>query len=105
MHNRKLPVMCGPSLARHHTPVTTDDELCHLVEPAWASVLLHATQSLFDSMPGRISAVVTVRGGGSGYTGAFGDGPRNFEPWSRHGGWWMTPELATLTLLPNHTTG
>ncbi|GFX12010.1 uncharacterized protein TNCV_2997941 [Trichonephila clavipes] len=53
-------------LALHYTPVTTVDELWHCVEAAWASVPVHVIQSLFDSMPRRISAVITPRGGCSG---------------------------------------
>ncbi|GFX88032.1 uncharacterized protein TNCV_158501 [Trichonephila clavipes] len=46
----------------------------------------------FDSEPHRFSMVFTLIGN---YTRAFGDGPRNFEPWS-------TPELAPplLTTTP-----
>ncbi|GFT53056.1 hypothetical protein TNCV_4232031 [Trichonephila clavipes] len=43
--------MVAEQLAHHHTPVTSVDELWHPVEAAWASVPIHATQSLFDSMP------------------------------------------------------
>ncbi|GFU84812.1 transposable element Tcb1 transposase [Trichonephila clavipes] len=50
-------------LARHHTPVTTVDELWHSVEAAWASVNAHALQFLFDSIPRSTSAVTTDRGG------------------------------------------
>ncbi|GFU50372.1 transposable element Tcb2 transposase [Trichonephila clavipes] len=50
-------------LARHHTPVTTVDELWYHVEAALSFVPIHAIQSLFDSCPGRISAVITARGG------------------------------------------
>ncbi|GFV86941.1 hypothetical protein TNCV_2198931 [Trichonephila clavipes] len=53
-------------LAYHSTPVTTVDELWHCIEAAWTSLLMHAIQSLFDSMPRCISAVTTVRGR-SGY--------------------------------------
>ncbi|GFW19747.1 uncharacterized protein TNCV_1606371 [Trichonephila clavipes] len=74
--------MAAERLARHHTPVTTVDELWHRVEAAWASVPIHAIQSLSDSMARRRSAVITARGGCSGYARAFGNRPRNFEPWS-----------------------
>ncbi|GIY67363.1 hypothetical protein CDAR_255061 [Caerostris darwini] len=95
MHDHMLPVLYGPEkyfrqlpsparapnlspienvwsmvaerLARHHTPVTTVDELWHRVEAARASVSVHAIQSLFVSMSRRISAVITARGGCSGY--------------------------------------
>ncbi|GFX43592.1 transposable element Tcb1 transposase [Trichonephila clavipes] len=54
-------------LARSHTPVTMVDELWHRVTAAWPSVFVHVIQSLFDSMPRRISDVITARGGCSGY--------------------------------------
>ncbi|GFX77987.1 uncharacterized protein TNCV_971421 [Trichonephila clavipes] len=37
-------------------PVTTVDKLWYCVEASWASVHVHAIQSLFDSMPRRIKA-------------------------------------------------
>ncbi|GFX77040.1 transposable element Tcb1 transposase [Trichonephila clavipes] len=49
--------MVAERLACHHTV----DELWRRVEAAWASV------PVFDSMPRRISAVITARGGCSGY--------------------------------------
>ncbi|GFV83810.1 hypothetical protein TNCV_2555961 [Trichonephila clavipes] len=55
--------MVAQRRARHHTPVTTVDELWYCVEAAWSSVPVHAIQSLFDSMPRRISPVITARGG------------------------------------------
>ncbi|GFV31671.1 hypothetical protein TNCV_2189841 [Trichonephila clavipes] len=58
--------MTAERLSRHHTSVTTVNELWHRVEAAWAFVPVHAIQSLFDSMPMRISAVITARGGCSG---------------------------------------
>ncbi|GFT13655.1 transposable element Tcb1 transposase [Trichonephila clavipes] len=59
--------MVAMRLDRHHTPVATVDELWYLVEAARSSVPVHAVQSLFDSMPRRISAVITARGGRFGY--------------------------------------
>lgn len=59
--------MVAERLARHHTAVTTVDELWRRVEAAWAAVPVHAIQSLFDSMPRRINAVIAARGGCSGY--------------------------------------
>ncbi|GFT60300.1 transposable element Tcb1 transposase [Trichonephila clavipes] len=50
-------------LARHHTPVATADELWYPVEAAWLSVPVWALQSMCDSMPRRISAVITAPGG------------------------------------------
>ncbi|GFX40166.1 uncharacterized protein TNCV_4318011 [Trichonephila clavipes] len=53
--------MVAERLSRHHTLVTMIDELWHRVKTAWASVPEHTIQSLFDSMPRRISAVITAR--------------------------------------------
>ncbi|GFU04629.1 uncharacterized protein TNCV_4377131 [Trichonephila clavipes] len=36
------------------------DELWYRFEPTWSTVPVHAIQSLFDSMPKRISAVIVV---------------------------------------------
>ncbi|GFU82867.1 uncharacterized protein TNCV_266641 [Trichonephila clavipes] len=44
-------------------PVPTVDELWYHVKAAWSSVPVHAIQSLLDSMPRRISSVITARGG------------------------------------------
>ncbi|GFS94007.1 uncharacterized protein TNCV_4480571 [Trichonephila clavipes] len=82
MHDRRLPVLYGPSfntekvwlfplparssdlspteniwsmvaerLSRHHTAVTSVDDLWHRVEAALVSVPVDAIQSLFGSMP------------------------------------------------------
>ncbi|GFW46953.1 transposable element Tcb1 transposase [Trichonephila clavipes] len=64
---RNVWFLVAERLARHHTSVTTVDELWHRVEAAWAPVHVHTIQSLFDSMPKRISAVTIARGGCSGY--------------------------------------
>ncbi|GFV08875.1 hypothetical protein TNCV_3821181 [Trichonephila clavipes] len=50
-------------LTRHHTTVTTVDKLWHRVKAAWASVLIHALQPLFEYVQGRISALIIARGG------------------------------------------
>ncbi|GFX17202.1 hypothetical protein TNCV_2857251 [Trichonephila clavipes] len=55
--------MVAKRLARNLTPVITFDEMRYRVEAAWSSVPVHAILSLFDSMPRRISAVTTTRGG------------------------------------------
>ncbi|GFT46782.1 odorant receptor [Trichonephila clavipes] len=59
--------MVAERLTRHHTTVPTVDELGHRVEAAWASIPVHAIQSLFYSMPRRISAVIIDRGSCSKY--------------------------------------
>ncbi|GFU99005.1 hypothetical protein TNCV_3382491 [Trichonephila clavipes] len=62
-----LPVALPFRLARYHTDVTTVDELLYSVEATWLYVSVHAIQSLFDSIPRRITAVITARGGGFWY--------------------------------------
>ncbi|GFY18875.1 hypothetical protein TNCV_3875631 [Trichonephila clavipes] len=68
--------MVAKPLVRHHTPVTTVDELWYFVEASQSSVPVHAIQSLFDSMPKRIKAVISVRGG-----------PAPFDPRTSTGQW------------------
>ncbi|CAL1298246.1 unnamed protein product [Larinioides sclopetarius] len=58
--------MVGERLARHHTPVTTVDELWYRVEAARAAIPVHAIQSLFDSMTKSMRAVISRGGGCSG---------------------------------------
>ncbi|GFU29366.1 hypothetical protein TNCV_1239751 [Trichonephila clavipes] len=53
--------MISKRLAPHHAPVTMVDELWYRVEATWASEPVHAIQSLFESMPRRISAVFTAK--------------------------------------------
>ena len=50
--------MVAERLVRYHTPVTTVDELRHLVENVWATVPVHAIQSQYNSMPRCITAVI-----------------------------------------------
>ncbi|GFV82777.1 transposable element Tcb1 transposase [Trichonephila clavipes] len=59
--------MVAERLARHHTPFNLINELRHRVEAAWTSAPIHATQSLFDSMPRSIHAVITIRDDFYGY--------------------------------------
>ncbi|GFY34766.1 uncharacterized protein TNCV_844651 [Trichonephila clavipes] len=65
--NRKRMFMVAEQLARQHTPITMIDELWYRVEAAWTYVPVHAIQSLFDSMPRHLSAIITARGGCFGY--------------------------------------
>ncbi|GFX11896.1 transposable element Tcb2 transposase [Trichonephila clavipes] len=59
--NRKCLVDgCGVT-GSSPTPVLTVEELWHRVEAAWASVPVRVIRYLFDSMPRRISAVITAR--------------------------------------------
>ncbi|GFV56813.1 hypothetical protein TNCV_3995121 [Trichonephila clavipes] len=64
--------MVTKRLAHNHTPVTTFDALWHRVEAAWLSVDVHAIQSLFFSMPRRISVISSARGGflGTDFSGS-----------------------------------
>ncbi|GFU69566.1 transposable element Tc1 transposase [Trichonephila clavipes] len=50
--------MVAERLARHCTLVTTVDELWHRIEASWASVFVHAIQSMFDSIRRRIRSVI-----------------------------------------------
>ncbi|GFS93051.1 odorant receptor [Trichonephila clavipes] len=54
--------MVVEQLAGYRTPVTTVDERRYGVEATWSFVPVHGIQFPFDSMPRRISAVITARG-------------------------------------------
>ena len=53
-------VIVAKQLAPHHTPITIVNELKHLIEATWATVLKHAIQSLYNSMPRCITIVVAL---------------------------------------------
>ncbi|GFT97158.1 hypothetical protein TNCV_3858191 [Trichonephila clavipes] len=53
--------MVAKRLACYHTPVTTINDLWHRVEVK--GHLVHCIHSQFYSIPRRISAIITVRGG------------------------------------------
>ncbi|GFU63738.1 transposable element Tcb1 transposase [Trichonephila clavipes] len=55
--------------ARPHItpPAAPPDQLCQRVEAAWSSVPQEHIQSLFESMPRRVAAVISNTGGYSGY--------------------------------------
>ena len=55
--------MIGCCLTRYHTTVTTID----VVEAAWADVIVHATQFLYDLMARSKTAVIAVECSCSGY--------------------------------------
>ncbi|GFT49577.1 transposable element Tcb1 transposase [Trichonephila clavipes] len=48
-------------------PAATPDKLCQRVKTAWSSVPQEHTQSLFESMPRRVQAVISNNDGYSGY--------------------------------------
>ncbi|GFX45805.1 uncharacterized protein TNCV_934441 [Trichonephila clavipes] len=90
--------MIAEQLARQHTPITMVDELWHHVEAAWASITVHAIQSPFDSMPRRISAVITARGVSDIGSSAVGTG---FESRREHGCLQMYSVFAAWGTTPN----
>ncbi|GFW31856.1 hypothetical protein TNCV_5040261 [Trichonephila clavipes] len=61
--NRKVCSMVAERFSCQHTPVTTADVLWHRVKAAWASAPIDVIQSLFYSMPKRISVVIIARSG------------------------------------------
>ncbi|GFV63606.1 transposable element Tcb1 transposase [Trichonephila clavipes] len=48
-------------------PAATPDQLCQLVEAAWSAVSQEHIQSLFESMPRHVAALICNNGGYSGY--------------------------------------
>ncbi|GFW46894.1 transposable element Tcb1 transposase [Trichonephila clavipes] len=48
-------------------PAAIPDQLWQRVEAAWSAVLQEHIQSLFESMPRRVAAVISNNGGYSGY--------------------------------------
>ncbi|GFU07529.1 transposable element Tcb1 transposase [Trichonephila clavipes] len=48
-------------------PAATPDRLWQRAEAAWSAVPQEHTQSLFESMPKRVAAVISNNGGYSGY--------------------------------------
>ncbi|GFW35908.1 transposable element Tcb1 transposase [Trichonephila clavipes] len=54
---------CFPDLARDTPPAATPDQLCLYLEAAWTVVPEGYIQSLYDSMPRRVGAVIANNGG------------------------------------------
>ncbi|GFV60220.1 transposable element Tcb1 transposase [Trichonephila clavipes] len=50
-----------------YTPAAIPDQLWQCVEAAWSAVPEEHVQSLFESMPRRVTAVISNNGGYSGY--------------------------------------
>ncbi|GFY28344.1 transposable element Tcb1 transposase [Trichonephila clavipes] len=62
------------------TPLTaTQDQLWNRVEAAWSTVSQEPIQSLFESMPRRVAAVISNNGGYSGTKGSFTPRRTNVE--------------------------
>ncbi|GFW30989.1 transposable element Tcb1 transposase [Trichonephila clavipes] len=55
--------LVGRRLARDQRPAASKDELSLRIEAIWNSLLQANIQSLFDSMPRRIAALIAARGG------------------------------------------
>ncbi|GFW49954.1 transposable element Tcb1 transposase [Trichonephila clavipes] len=59
--------MVAQRLTQITPPAATSDQLWQRVEAAWSAVPQEHIQSLFESMPRRVSAVIFNNGGYSGY--------------------------------------
>ncbi|GFU63667.1 transposable element Tcb1 transposase [Trichonephila clavipes] len=59
--------MVAQRLTQITPPAATPDQLWHRVEAAWTAVPEEHIQSLFESMPRRVAAVIFNNGGYSGY--------------------------------------
>ncbi|GFT25928.1 transposable element Tcb1 transposase [Trichonephila clavipes] len=59
--------MVAQRLTHITPPVATPDQLWQRVEAAWSAVPKEHIQSLFESMPRRVAAVISNNGGYSGY--------------------------------------
>ncbi|GFW14561.1 transposable element Tcb1 transposase [Trichonephila clavipes] len=59
--------MVAQRLTQITPPAAIPDQLWQRVEAAWSSVLQEHIQSLFESMPRRVAAVISNNGGYSGY--------------------------------------
>ncbi|GFU33332.1 transposable element Tcb1 transposase [Trichonephila clavipes] len=59
--------MVAQRLTQIIPPAATPDQLWQCVEAAWSSVPQEHIQSLFESMPRRVAAVISNNGGYSGY--------------------------------------
>ena len=52
--------MAAKRLAHHHMPIPAVDEMWDLIEAAWTAILMHAIQSLYDSVPRRITFAISA---------------------------------------------
>ncbi|GFU33037.1 transposable element Tcb1 transposase [Trichonephila clavipes] len=59
--------MVAQRLTEITPPAATPDQLWQRVEAAWSAVPQEHIQSLFESMPTRVVAVISNNGGYSGY--------------------------------------
>ncbi|GFW35814.1 transposable element Tcb1 transposase [Trichonephila clavipes] len=59
--------MVSQRLTQITSPAATPDQLWQCVEAAWSVVPQEHIQSLFESMPRRVAAVISNNGGYSGY--------------------------------------
>ena len=56
---------CEATISSPSMLVTTVHELWHLIEVAWAAILVHAILSAYNSIPRRITAVLAAEDGWS----------------------------------------
>ncbi|GFV51128.1 transposable element Tcb1 transposase [Trichonephila clavipes] len=59
--------MVAQRLIQITPPATTPDQLWQRVGATWSAVPQEHIQSLFESMPRRVAAVISINGGYSGY--------------------------------------
>ncbi|GFY15249.1 transposable element Tcb1 transposase [Trichonephila clavipes] len=59
--------MAAQRLTQITLPAATPDQLWQHVEAAWSSLPQEHIQSLFESIPRRVAAVISNNGGYSGY--------------------------------------
>ncbi|GFV69404.1 transposable element Tcb1 transposase [Trichonephila clavipes] len=59
--------MVAQRLTQITPPSATPDQLWQRVEAAWSAVSQERNQSLFESMPRRVAAMISNNGGYSGY--------------------------------------
>ncbi|GFW40137.1 transposable element Tcb1 transposase [Trichonephila clavipes] len=59
--------MVAERLTQITPPAATPDQLWQRVEAAWSAVPQEHIQSLFESMPRRVAAVISYNGCSSGY--------------------------------------
>jgi hypothetical protein len=57
----------GRQVRRNQQNIATEDEMWVAVERAWTNIPQHVIQTLFDSMPRRLAAVINARGGYTRY--------------------------------------
>ncbi|GFW91198.1 transposable element Tcb1 transposase [Trichonephila clavipes] len=65
--DRNMWSMVAQRMTQITPPTATPDQLWQRMEAAWSAVPPKHIQSLFESMPRRVAAVISNNGGNSGY--------------------------------------